>query len=333
MKRYIYKMTSSVRLLIAMLPVPLLVLLLVSVSIACTDNKSGKSADVIGDAGVTNKSRTLVMPTPPAMLTDSISKINYMTAHYWDNFDFNDTTLIHEPDINERAVLSFLYGTQLVSKESAVAAIIAALKKAEAETTGRMYAFFCDKMIEYLYEPASIVKNEEIYIPVAQYVISSSKSGFSERERAKFVLEQVMKNRIGEVASDFEYTLASGEIGTLHKVIAPYTLLFFYSPDCSGCANSIDFVNSSGTAINSAIEGKKLKVLAFYPDNDRQLWIDHIGKIPSGWITGYDRERVVRDRNMYDLKGTPAIYLLDENKRIILKGITIPAVEEYFKRM
>jgi len=301
-------------------------LLTLSVS-ACNINRSGKSDDKMGK---TIKSRTLIQPAVPAMLTDSISRTNYMVAHYWDNFDFNDTTLIHEPDINERAVLSFLYGAQLVSKENAVTAIIATLKKAEAEETGRMYSFFCDKMIEYLYEPASMVKNEEIYIPVAQYVINSNKSGLAERERARFVLERMMKNRIGEIASDFEYILASGQPASMHKLKAPYTLLYFYDPDCSGCANSIEFVKSSGTAIKNAIQNKKLIVLAFYPDNDIEQWRNHLKEMPSGWITGYDRERVVKNESMYDLKGTPTIYLLDENKRVIMKGVSIPVVEDYF---
>ena len=313
----------------------LIALLLVTVTFACSNGTRSANNDG-GDIEKTKtiaKNRKFVLPTIPAMLTDSVSRTNYLVAHYWDNFDFNDTTLIHEPDITEQGIVDFLDAFRFVNKENAVASVIAVLKKAEVETTGRMYSYFLETIGEFLYEPNSVVRNEEIYIPVTEYIINNGKSNLAERERAKYLLALMMKNRIGEVASDFEYTQASGKVGTLHEFKAPYTLLFFYSPDCSGCANSIDFVNSSGTAINSAIEGKKLKVLAFYPDNDRQLWIDHIGKIPSGWITGYDRERVVRVRNMYDLKGTPAIYLLDENKRIILKGITIPAVEEYFKRM
>jgi len=102
----------------------LITLLLIPVILACNGKKNVRSSDDAGNTGSAYTSRTLVLPSPPAMLTDSISKTNYMVAHYWDNFDFNDTTLIHEPNINERAVLSFLYGAQLVSKDNAVAAII-----------------------------------------------------------------------------------------------------------------------------------------------------------------------------------------------------------------
>ena len=306
-----------------------IVLLLMQVVFACNNNKSIKNANNTVSAAVTNKNRTLVMPTPPPMLPDSISRTNYMVAHYWDNFDFNDTTLIHEPDIKDRAVLSFLYGAQLVDKEKAVAAIISVFKKAEAETTGRMYSYFVEKIGEFLYEPNSVVRNEEIYIPVTEYIINSNKSDLAERERAKYMLALMMKNRIGEIASDFEYILASGQSASMHELKAPYTLLYFYDPDCSGCANSIEFVKSSGTAIKRAIQSNKLKVLAFYPDNDIEQWRNHLEEMPAGWITGYDRERTVKSESMYDLKGTPAIYLLDENKRVIMKGVPMPVVESY----
>jgi len=102
----------------------LITLLLIPVILACNGRKSANDTESMVKTVSISKDRKLVLPSPPAMLTDSISKTNYMVAHYWDNFDFNDTTLIHEPNINERAVLSFLYGAQLVSKDNAVAAII-----------------------------------------------------------------------------------------------------------------------------------------------------------------------------------------------------------------
>ena len=318
------KMKVIVRLWIALLLVPVL--------FACIGNKGVKNVGNAGNSENIQTNRKLVQPDIPPMLTDPVSITNYRVAHYWDNFDFNDTTLVHEPDIDEREVFSFLYGAQLTSKENAVAAVIAVLKKAEAEETGRMYAFFCGKLRDYLYEPSSMIKNEEFYIPIIEYIISSPKSDQAEKERSEFLLGMMKKNRVGEKASDFEYTLQSGRSGYLHELKSKYTMLFLYDPDCHGCANSIEFVKTA-PAIQGALQRNDLKILAFYPDSDRERWAEHLTKVPAEWIIGYDRDGIVKDANMYDMRGTPAIYLLDENKRIILKGVVVAAIEEYFTRV
>ena len=304
----------------------LITLLLIPVIFACNGKKSTPN-----NTENAVKTQKLVPPTIPAMITDSAGRINYLIAHYWDNFDFNDTTLIH-PDITEQGIVDFLYAAGLVSKEHAANSVIAVLKKAEAEKTGRMYSYFLETLKEYLYEPNSVVRNEEVYIPVTKYIIDNKKSSLVEIENARYLLKVMMKNRVGEIAADFKYTLSSGSRGSLHTLQAPYTLLFFYDPDCSGCAHSINYMKSAPTILNGIKHGN-LKILAFYPDNDIEMWKKHLTDIPSDWINGYDKERTVKDRDMYDLKGMPAIYLLDENKRIILKGVMIPDVMEFLKKV
>jgi len=278
------------------------------------------------------KSKAFTLPAIPVMLTDSADRYNYLVAHYWDNFDFNDTTLIHKPDITEQAIVNFLYIFRFVDKERAIASVIATLKRAETEILGIMYEYFLEMLEKFLYMPNSVVRNEELYIPVAEYIVNNDNSDVAKKERAKYLLGLMMKNRLGYIATDFRYTLKSGESGTLHKLQAPYTLLVFYDPDCDGCANSIRFMKSA-PAILDGLKSKNLQILAFYPDNDYEVWKRHLADIPPDWINSYDKERKVKESEMYDLKGLPAIYLLDENKKVILKNVIAPEVESYFSKI
>ena len=310
----------------------LIVVLVVPVMFACTGKKPVNNSGGAGETVTVMKNRKFALPAVPVMITDSVGRINYLIAHYWENFDFNDTTLIHEPDITEQGLVDHLNLFRLTSNEHAANSVIAVLKKAEAEKTGRMYSYFLETLKEYLYLPNSVVRNEEVYILVTKYIIDNKKSSLVEIENAKYLLNLMMKNRVGEIAADFKYTLSSGEQGSLHKLKSPYTLLFFYDPDCSGCAHSINYMKSAPAILNGIKHGN-LKILAFYPDNDIEMWRKHLTDIPTEWINSYDKERTVKDRDMYDLKGMPAIYLLDEDKRIILKGVMIPDVMEFLKKV
>ena len=276
-----------------------------------------------------NQPRTFVLPQIPAMLSSAEDRASYLAAHYWDNFDFNDTVFIHMPKVTEQAIVDYIDVLPHAKKGNAEASVKDLLKKAEGEKTGRMYEYFLEMMEKYLHDPNSPIRNEELYIPVVEYIIADKNTDIAGKERAKYRLQLMMKNRVGETAIDFVYTLASGKTGSLYGIKAPYTMLFFYNPDCHACAEYMNTMKAS-SVLQDAINQRGMKILAFYPDKDLEIWKNHLADIPSSWINGYDKEYVVDSLKVYDLKARPTIYLLDENKKVILKDVTIQAVESYF---
>ena len=101
----------------------------------------------------------------------------------------------------------------------------------------------------------------------------------------------------------------------MHDLRSPYTLLLFYNPDCHGCAEVLAHMKSSPVLTDAGIM-KQVSILAFYPDEEYEVWKNHRDVIPSGWINGYDKELTVLDRELYDLKAMPTLYLLDKIKGI-----------------
>ena len=43
----------------------------------------------------------------------------------------------------------------------------------------------------------------------------------------------------------------------------------------------------------------------------------------------YDKELVIKNKNLYDLRAIPTLYLLDKNKTVLLKDATLQKVEQY----
>lgn len=74
---------------------------------------------------------------------------------------------------------------------------------------------------------------------------------------------------------------------------------------------------------------KWLKVLAFYPDEDIEAWTKYQHQVPSEWLNGYDKDLSVLSDELYDLKMMPVIYLLDEDKTVLLKDPSLVQLEEY----
>lgn len=307
----------------------ILAILIVLFGLYSCNNKSVQNSTTRQESG--GEERTaLELPEVPKELTTPVDRANFLITHYWDNFDFSDTTYIHLPDITEQALANYVQILPIADKNIAEQSIAALLDKAEHQKTHEMYSFFKENLNKYLYDPNSFMRNEEYYIPVAKYILTDSATGEVEKEKTKFKLEMMEKNRPGQIAADITYTLSSGKTGTLHKLDAGYTLLMFYNPDCHSCAENIDYLKQS-PIINKIHESGGLKVLAFYPDTDLSIWQKHLKDIPPLWINGYDKNQTITNKKVYDLKAIPTLYLLDKDKRVLLKDATVQKIELYLR--
>lgn len=70
-------------------------------------------------------------------------------------------------------------------------------------------------------------------------------------------------------------------------------------------------------------------MLSFYPDEELEEWRKHLNEFPEEWINSYDKELTLREKQLYDLKAIPTLYLLDREKKVLLKDATAQVIEEY----
>ena len=184
---------------------------------------------------------------------------------------------------------------------------------------------------KYLYDPNSPLRNEEFYIPVLEAMISSSVLTETEKIRPQARIEMAYKNRVDTKAIDFIYTLESGAQSTLYKIKSQYTVLFINNPGCHACTENIEALKDS-PIINELIQKKQLAVIALYPDEELDEWRRHRDEFPQEWINGYDKSLTIKTQNLYDLKAVPTLYLLDANKKVLLKDATVQAITQYLMK-
>jgi len=297
--------------------------------ITCSNNVNNKQ-DTGALANDTIKKREFVMVDIPQDITMPEERANYLVEHYWDNFDFSDTSYIHLPEITEQAFANYIEILSHANKPTSYFSIGTMLSNAE-NSSPRVYGYFLEMYNKYLYDPNSPLRNEEFFIPVLNQVVKSERTGDAECERARYTLNLLLKNRVGELATDISYILQSGKTGRLYDIKGEYTLLYFYDPDCTSCESVTHYMKLS-PVISMAISNGLLKILAFYPDKNLDLWKNHLNEIPGTWINGYDKSDVVINKQLYDLKAMPTLYLLDKDKKVILKDASIEVIEDYLKR-
>ena len=273
--------------------------------------------------------RVFLPAIAPARLSPQEQR-DYLRWHYWDRFDFADTLFVREAD-TAQMVEAYARWVALISDRPADAAPMDSLMR-RASASRPMLDYFTMLAQQVIHDPNSPLRNDEFYIPVLRAVLASPYYDEYERIGPSYDLNMAMQNRIGERANDFRYTLASGATGTLYGVKAEYVLLFINNPGCPMCKQLREQIGGS-PMLSEMIERGRLKVVALYPDEDLAEWREYRGHIPPSWINGYDAGCVVREKSLYDLHAIPTLYLLDRDKRVLVKDSTdVPYIEEVIDR-
>ena len=269
---------------------------------------------------------TFTLPAIPRVLQTPDSRAAYLVEHYWQNVNFRDTNYVHHPEIVEQAAVNYIDILTLVPSELAEASLTALIRRTEA---ARACFDYITRLMElYLYEADSPMKNEEFYIPVLRAMISSSLLTDAEKIRPRERLRLVLRNRVGTPAQDFVYTLPDGTRGRLHQVSAPFLILYIHNPGCHTCSETTAALRTLPT-VNRLLTQGRLKVLSIYPDEEVDEWRRSLYRLPTRWINAYDADQTITKKNLYDLKAIPTLYLLDSEKRVVLKDVTPQHIEEF----
>ena len=267
-------------------------------------------------------SEAFPLPSVPDSLVTAESRANYLALHYWDNVDFCDPTIIGNEDISEQGFSNFISIMPYVAqKEVALAEFVSKISlKPDAQD------YFMAVAKKYLAESQSPVFNDELYIMMLQSLLSSDMLDSARRDKYSAILETEMRNRVGEVATDFEFMLRDGERGRLSEINAKYILVFFSDPDCDRC-NLVKAQIDASAVVRIKLLLGDLALLSVCVEGDTDAW-KRI-KTPDEWIDACDEKCAIYDQELYDIPGLPSFYLLDSSHRIILRDVHFQLVENF----
>ena len=321
---------------------------------------------LLGCKGSENKQEPVDFPyvQVPSYITDQQLAVDYLARNFWDKF----FTLVPDEQLLETTVYgvdslsfdnSFQQYARLLSMASAksrdvsVKNLFANLDILALQGNRKPLLAVMDRAEHYLYNPLSVLLNEEIYLSILNGILQSEALSDLEKMQYEYQHKICSLNRLGMPAADFSFrqivgnfypdaSLLSGGLyasyppngyadKSLYKdVKGEYTLLFFNNPDCHSCEGILGAIKGSVLA-EMALQGV-LKILAIYIDEDLGAWLRNREKFPEEWIYAFDHNKILRENNIYGLRAIPSLYLLDKEKRVILKDAPVDMVISYFQR-
>lgn len=212
------------------------------------------------------------------------------------------------PHAEEEKFAHFLLGLEQQTPTQQAEQISTLLAKAEQNNATARFLTLAEK---YLYDPNSPYRNDEQYLLFLQYAATHQLADYTTSARYQKHYAMVQKNRVGMPAADFSFTTQAGEKGGLYDLQSPYILLFFHDPNCEECQAMKQHLESKRTAFAQ----KGVQVLAVYIDEEVEAW--RKAQYPSAWLSVYAPE--IDQQDLYDIKALPTLYILDAQKRVLLK--------------
>lgn len=268
------------------------------------------------------------LPDVPLMLTTPAERRDFLLAHYWQNFDFADTTLLHNADITEQGwgnYLAFLSQPEVTpqQREESLDSLCTRM-----EVSAPALTLFLNLAEQYLDNPNSPYYNEGMYSLFLRRMLSGTALDDARKSTLRFKLALINRNMPGSRASDFSYVFPDGSRSSLFRtpVRGNRLLLVFYDPECPSC-HKVLLQMCNDTSLAQAVSAGKLTVLAVYTEDNQQAWKRSLPDLPSGWLVATDRQAVKTDA-LYDLKAMPSLYLLDAGKKVLLKDAPYPLIRQ-----
>lgn len=292
-------------------------LIVLALITSCTDKRHKPGND--SSKGIATE---LPLPSIPESLTSPEARAVYLAEHFWDGMDFTDHALSLDTAFMEQNFANYLSVLpSIAGKEEKGAAVAVLLHKAAQDSTA--LAYLQNVMNKYLRDPNSPMRDEETLIIFYEQLLLLPQLPEFNRGRTAWRLKTAMMNRPGSVAADFSYKGRDGACHTLHGTrTGSYVLLLFYDPECEHCSEITSVLAADVMLAQMQYEGR-LTILAIDTESDTDTWLAHKDSLPQSWTVGLDYYNTIKNGELYYLPAMPVIFLLDNDKRVILKDTTV----------
>jgi thiol-disulfide isomerase/thioredoxin len=185
---------------------------------------------------------------------------------------------------------------------------------------------------------------DKVFLHLFQNFFSKGDTVLLNNESKKAITERaysIMANLIGNPAPPLVLNTIDNKPFSLYNSPAAYTFLAFWDPTCGHCKEEMPRVDSFYT--------KKWKQLGVQVvgvnTNVKELaaWKQFITEehFDAGWLHAYQTDAAFNAeinagkpatiRQLYDVFKTPTFYLLDKDKKIIAKNLTVDQFHDFLQ--
>jgi len=250
----------------------------------------------------------------------------YYKDHFFDNVNLLDERLLRTPvlygKINEFFTNPFIQSPDSINKE-----IDKIIKKVEGNY--KVFQFVAVYLFNHFRE-SEIMGHDAVMVKLADDIYLTSKADWVSKEFKADLRKQIdliRPNLIGVKSENLIMDSYKGIHVALHDIEKDFTILIFWEPDCGHCKETLPKLKT----YYDNVKGSGIEVFAVCTTSDKVKWSKFIEENKLTWINGWDPERKSNFDYYYNVQTTPMIYILDRNKKIIAKKLSVESIGPFLE--
>lgn len=294
------------------------------------------------------------LPEPPkdanGIISDSSFQYNYFIQHYWDGIDFSQTGMVYSPVYHNKLNKYFSSAGLIQNPDTIIKYSDLLLSKMDISFENELFRYTLHHII-YKYDTMRIVGMDKVFWHLSEYYYCPpnnkvwwvDSAGLSKMCYYNDRIENIL---IGNYAVPLTLTDSTEKNWiALYDIVADYSVLWFWSPTCGHCKTETPLLEKLYT---EKLKPRNIEVYAIgeATGNDFELWKsfirdNHLSFINVG-LTKHIFEQAMIDPTpllkhttieslncsmTYDVFSTPKLFLLDKNKKILFKDISLAQLE------
>lgn len=244
-------------------------------------------------------------------------------AHYFDNFAFSDARLIYTPVFAQK--VDFYFDKLVVPVRDSLEADIdrvMALAGVNKETLTYMAWFLSLK-----YETSQVMGHDALFVYIVRKYLEPGKVDWQYPEVKDNILKRVKTLEPLLLGKPAPNLILLDTLNTAHSLVATkakYTLLFFWESTCGHCQQEMPKVLKFYDEFHSKYN---LEIFGVSTDTSLVKWKAYIKKNDMKWINVNGHLSLSGNyHDLYDIRSTPIMYLLDEDKKILTKFLLVDEI-------
>lgn len=255
------------------------------------------------------------------------AKFYYYRKHFFDYIDFSNPALIRTPFIHNK-IERYLDQLTVQIPDTISQTIDDLLLKMEpSQETWRFYvSHFLNK-----YAKSLVIGMDAVYVHMVDNYYAKNRTPWVSKETLDKIIDNAEKLRptlLGKIAEDVTLYTEDKKPVNIHSIEADYLVLFFWAPDCGHCKQSMPKI----VEFSEKFRDKGVKVVAVCTkgrDKVAECW-EYVKEKNMGVFYYNLTDEMYRSRFhvKYDVRTTPKIFILDKDKKILLKNVAGEKLEE-----
>ena len=290
---------------------------------------------------------------------DSNFRFNYFRTHFWDNVDLSDDRLVNTPVFHSK--LEYYFGKNMMIQHWDTL-LNNAFKFCDALNPKSKTFEYCVSWITSSYGKSNIMGMDKVYVMMAdKYYCSKNAEGKSpafwmKEDKLDELCEKipVQKNTVLGVKPPniILRDTTDTKWQDFYSLTSEYTILYFWDPECGHCKKTTPKLetlykekfksrNIEIFAVGKAVGEDFGKWKKFIKDNN-MTFINVAVTEPlfkaamedaRQFVPKYTTLESLNYQTTYDIFSTPRVFVLDKDKKIIAKSLSVSQLEEMLDRL